>query len=129
LARYTQLVYGLQALAVLLGLWPTGPVVSRFAFWVPAVTAIGLNYARRTSTRGTLHESHFRWQIRTFWFACLWLAVTAIISAPLYFVLIGMVTARVGTLAIGAWVIYRVARGWQAARTGRAMPQSPGDPS
>ena len=128
MAHYIQWVYGLQALAVLVGLWPTGTAVSRFAFWAPALVAISLNYACRGSLRGTPQASHSRWQIRTFWFALLWLAVTATLSAPLYFVLFSAFTARIGTLAIGAWVIYRVARGWLAAHAGRAMPQPPGDP-
>jgi uncharacterized membrane protein len=37
-------------------------------------------------------------------------------------ILVGFATAAIGFLIIGAWVLYRVARGWLALRDGRMMP-------
>jgi uncharacterized membrane protein len=78
-----------------------------------------MNYVRRDEARGTFLESHFRWQIRTFWFALLWVLATVIISLPLMLALgFGFVTLAVGMLATGVWVVYRIARGWLALRDG-----------
>ena len=84
-----------------------------------------MNYARRSETRGTWLQSHFRWQIRTFWYSWLWLLVTSLISMILLLVIVGFLTAIIGVALIGLWVIYRVARGWLALREGRPMPLPP----
>jgi uncharacterized membrane protein len=123
LIDYTQWIYGLQALSVLIGLLTSRSVAVRFAFGLPSVVAIVMNYARRAQARDTWLESHFRWQIRTFWYTWLWLLVLWIIAFLL--LLIGIVIAMFGMALIGLWVIYRVARGWLALRDGRAVPLPP----
>jgi uncharacterized membrane protein len=65
-----------------------------------------LAYIKRGEAKGTWVESHFRWQIRTFWV----MVIATIISIILLFVLIGYFTA----IAAGIWFIYRVIRGWLA---------------
>src|SRR5579863_9913589 len=86
LIEYTHWIYGLQALSVAI----------RFAFGLPSIIAVIMNYARRSAVRGTWLESHFRWQIRTFWYSWLWIFVTSILAIPLLIVLIGILVAMIG---------------------------------
>jgi uncharacterized membrane protein len=63
-----------------------------------------IDYVKRDDARGTWLESHFRWQIRTFWWSLLW----AVIGGILAFILVGF-----AILAIAAiWMIYRIVKGW-----------------
>jgi len=80
-----------------------------------------MNYARQSDARGTFLESHFRWQIRTFWFALLWVVVIFAISFPLMIIAIGFVTLWLGYVGLGIWVIYRIIRGWVALRDHRPV--------
>jgi uncharacterized membrane protein len=124
LVQYTHWIYGLHALSVLMGMLSAATIVGMFVFGWPSIIAVIMNYARRSEVTGTWLESHFRWQIRTFWFALLWGAVTSIISAPLVLALgLGIVTWVIGFLAVGIWVVYRVARGWLALRDGLTVPR------
>jgi uncharacterized membrane protein len=125
LVQYTHWIYGLHALSVALGIFTAASIVGMFVFGWPSIIAVIMNYVRRSETAGTWLESHFRWQIRTFWFALLWGAVTSIISAPLVLALgLGIITWMIGFLAVGIWVVYRVARGWLALRDGQPVPRS-----
>jgi len=76
-----------------------------------------MNYARRSATRGTYLESHFRWQIRTFWYALLWAVVCMLVALTI----IGIPFALLGFAALAIWIVYRVARGWLALKDGRPM--------
>src|SRR5579863_6599592 len=60
LIQYTNWIYGLHALSVLIGLSTAHNVAMRFAFGLPSIVAVIMNYARRSETRGTWLESHFR---------------------------------------------------------------------
>jgi uncharacterized membrane protein len=71
---------------------------------VTAIVAIVMNYVKKDDVAGTWIESHFRWQIRTFWFGLLWLVIGTIT----YVVLIGWVVLAVAYV----WFIYRVVKGW-----------------
>ncbi|MFT3906521.1 MAG: hypothetical protein QM718_09475 [Steroidobacteraceae bacterium] len=122
LRRYTHWMYGLHALAVAIGLTTAATVVGAFVGGLPSIIAVIMNYARRAEARGTLFESHFRWQLRTFWFALLWAGIALVICAPLVLILIGAVLLWFAFGAIGLWIIYRVLRGWLALRDGRTMP-------
>jgi len=124
LINYTQWIYILQTLSVLIGLLTSRSVAVRFAFGLPSLVALVMNYARRAQARDTWLESHFRWQIRTFWFTWLWLLVLWIIAFPLLLIGIGFIIAMLGMALIGLWVIYRVARGWLALREARAVPRA-----
>jgi uncharacterized membrane protein len=127
LLRLTHVIYGLHSLSVLIGLFSfgLGGAASHFVVGLPSIAAVILNYARRAEARNTWLESHFRWQIRTFWFSWLWILVVSVIAAALLILLVGFVIAVVGYALIGAWIIYRVARGWLALREGRPMPLAP----
>ena len=78
----------------------------------PSIIAVIINYVKRGDARGTWLESHFTWQIRTFWYAALWSAIVFLLGALLVIVLIGFAIWAVGLFALGIWAIYRIALGW-----------------
>jgi len=122
LVRYTHWIYGLHALSVLSGVLGSQSIVARFLFGLPSIVAVIMNYARRAEARGSWLATHFRWQIRTFWFALLWVIVTSIGAAPLLIVGIGILIVWIGFGLTGLWILYRVIRGWLALREGQAVP-------
>lgn len=122
LVTWTHVIYGLHALSVLIGITSAASIVGSFVFGVPSIVAVIMNYARRGDAAGTWLESHFAWQIRTFWTALLASIVVLVLSAPLMLVIIGFATAIAGFFLIGIWVIYRVVRGWLALRDVRTLP-------
>ena len=65
----THIIYGLHALSILIGLTSAITIVGAFVFGIPSIIAVIINYVNQANARGTFLESHFRWQIRTFWFA------------------------------------------------------------
>ena len=85
-------VYALQAVGLLL------PVV------LPWIVGVVIDYVKRDDAVGTWLESHFRWQIRTFWWSLLW----AVIGGVLLLVLIGWLVLAVA----GIWMLYRIVKGW-----------------
>jgi uncharacterized membrane protein len=93
-------VYGLQLAGFLVGFTPLVGVI--------------LNYVKRPEARGTWLESHFNWQIRTFWWSLLWFAV----GLALAVVLIGFFIM----LAAAVWVMYRAIRGWVELTDNQPMP-------
>jgi uncharacterized membrane protein len=122
LVNYTQLIYALHACAVLTGVFTSATIAGRFLFGLPSIVAVILNYARRSQVRGTWLESHFHWQIRTFWFALLWVGVTLLVGAPLTLIVIGVYLVVLGFMIVGVWVAYRVTRGWLRLRAHQSMP-------
>jgi uncharacterized membrane protein len=123
LVTYTHVIYALHALSVLIGVTSAASIVGAFIFGVPSIIAVVMNYVRRADTAGTYLESHFRWQIRTFWYAALWIVVAGLVSMPLVLLLgLGVFTFLAAAFAIGLWLIYRVVRGWLALRDGKPMP-------
>lgn len=85
----TLIVYILQAVAFLVG--------------ITYLIAVIINYVKREDMAGTWLASHFRWQIRTFWFSLLWFAVGAITFVLVigYFIMV----------ATAIWIIYRIVKG------------------
>ena len=65
----THVVYALHALAILIGITSAAFIVTMFVFGLPSILAVIINYMNQNGARGTFFESHFRWQIRSFWFA------------------------------------------------------------
>ena len=114
LISYTHVIYALHSLSVLIGLTSAVTIVGSFIFGLPSIVAVIMNYARQADARGTFLESHFSWQIRTFWFALLWVLVILALSLPLMLVAIGFLTLPAGYVLLGIWVIYRIIRGWLA---------------
>jgi uncharacterized membrane protein len=117
LVTLTHLIYGLHAASILIGLLTAVTILGAFLFGIPSIIAVILNYVRRSDVRGTYLESHFRWQIRTFWFAALWFVIGWLLVATLILAILGF--PLLGLLAI--WVIYRVVRGWLALKDHRTM--------
>ena len=121
LVSYTHIIYALHSLSVLIGFTSIVTIVGSFLFGLPSIIAVIMNYVRRSDVHGTFLESHFRWQIRTFWFALLWVVLVTALSAPFMLVLIGFVTWWIGCVCVGIWVIYRILRGWLALRDQRPV--------
>lgn len=123
LVNYTHLIYGLHALSVVIGLLGTATIIGSFVGGVPSIIAVILNYVKRSDVRGTWLDSHFSWQIRTFWFALAWAVGVSLVSIVLLPLLgLGIATWFLGFLVVGVWIVYRVARGWLALKDGRTMP-------
>jgi uncharacterized membrane protein len=115
---WTQVIYGLHALSLVSGIIGVATVVGAFLTGWPSIIAVILNYVKRSEARGTWLESHFNWQIRTFWYALLWLVIGGI----LFVTVVGIPFAIVLWLATGIWVLYRIIRGWLALSSRRALP-------
>jgi uncharacterized membrane protein len=118
LLSYTHVMYALHSLAVLIGVTTFHTIIGSFIGSLPSIVAVVMNYVRRSATRGTFIESHFRWQLRTFWFAVLW-AFAAVLA---FVTIIGIPAAIIGVIALTVWIIYRLARGWLALRDKKPMP-------
>jgi uncharacterized membrane protein len=119
LVRWTRFIYGLHAFSLLIGIVGAATIVGAFLFGWPSLIAVVLNYVKRGDVRGTWLESHFRWQIRTFWFGALW------VSLCVLFVIVtlgvGILIAWLPIALVGLWFIYRIARGWMALSARRPM--------
>lgn len=122
LLRVTHLVYGLHALGIVIGAFGAATVLGSFLFGWPSIIAVIINYVKRSEARGTWLESHFTWQIRTFWFALAWAVLVVLVSIPLTLVMVGFVTWAVGLFLLGLWAIYRIARGWLNLKDHLPMP-------
>jgi len=99
LKNIAMVVYALQALSFLWG--------------VTAIIGIVINYVKREDARGTLYESHFEWQIRSFWWGLLW----SVVGVVLIFVVVGFFVL----FATWVWMIYRVVKGWLKLNEGKPV--------
>lgn len=100
----THVIYGLYALGLILGVSP--------------FVAIIMNYVKRGDVSGTWLESHFVWQIRTFWYAFL----GGVIGVLTVFILIGYIILPV----VGIWYVYRIVKGWLSLVEEKPMSMSGG---
>jgi uncharacterized membrane protein len=119
---YTHLVYALHAASIVIGILSTSFIVTAFVFGLPSIIALVMNYLRRPDVRGTWLESHFRWQIRTFWLALAGLVAATLVFGPFTIILIGIPFLLLSYFIIGVWAAYRIARGWMSLRDGKPMP-------
>src|SRR5215510_13567689 len=71
MTTYVHVMYGLHALAGLIGITSAATIIGVFIFGLPSIVAIIMNYVRRDAVRGTWLDTHFEWQRRTFWTAVL----------------------------------------------------------
>jgi uncharacterized membrane protein len=117
LYRVTNLVYALHSLSIVIGLVTAATVIGAFVFGWPSIIAVIINYVKRGEARGTYLESHFRWQIRTFWFGLLWCAIGGV----LFITLVGIPVALGMWVGAGLWAMYRIVRGWLALRDRRPL--------
>ena len=124
----------MHALSLLIGVTTAATIIGAFVFGVPSIIAVVINYVKRGEARGTYLESHFRWQIRTFWFALLW----CVIGGMLFITIVGILLAlgvffaasecgpSTGSLA-GGWrckIESRCIRTADCQSTGRLPPLS-----
>jgi uncharacterized membrane protein len=116
--RLTHVIYALHAFSALTGVVSAAIIVTAFLTGWPSIIAVIINYVKRPDVRGTYLETHFSWQIRTFWYALLWL----VLMFALVFTVIGIPLAWLIGLVVGLWVLYRIIRGWLALLDGKPMP-------
>lgn len=91
LKQITLVVYILQALSFFMG--------------ITAIVGVVINYVKKEDAAGTVYESHFDWQIRTFWWGLVW----SVLGFILIFALgLGFIVLFVAWV----WAIYRVVKGW-----------------
>lgn len=102
LRTLTHVAYGLFALGFL-----TSGLLG-----IATLASVVLMYLKRADTAGTMYASHFDWLLRTFWWAILWLAISAILTL-IYIGWIGLVVTAI-------WVLYRLIKGWLALLAGEA---------
>jgi uncharacterized membrane protein len=122
LISYTHWMYALHAASALMGVFTAAAVMTQFVFGIPSIVAVVMNYVKRDEARGTWLESHFSWQLRTFWLALLAFVLIGLFSAPLVLLLgLGFVTWILGAFLVGIWIIYRVTRGWLRLKDGKAV--------
>jgi uncharacterized membrane protein len=103
LKQVTMVVYALQALGFL-------------SSGVTAIVAIIVNYVKREDVAGTVYESHFDWQIRTFWWGLLW----GVIGMLLIILVVGFAVLFVAWV----WTVYRVVKGWLKLTEGKPVTSS-----
>ncbi|MBI4984427.1 MAG: hypothetical protein HZC24_03540 [Rhodocyclales bacterium] len=105
---WCHVMYGLHALSAIGGILTSATIVGAFVTGWPSLLAVVINYLTRSRVAGSWLESHWHWQLRTFWFAVLW----AVVAMMLFVTLIGIPFAWALIVGTGLWVLYRVVRGW-----------------
>ena len=118
LIAITHVVYALHAFSAITGISSTAFIVTAFLSGWPSIIAVVINYVKRREVRGTFLDSHFGWQIRTFWWALLWFCIGGL----LIITVIGAVIGVPVMVVTGVWVLYRIARGWLALMSHKPMP-------
>ena len=118
LVNVAHLVYALHTWSVIAGIIGTASIVGMFLTGWPSIIAVIINYVKRPDARGTWLDTHFGWQIRTFWYTLLWVVI-AVIAA---FTVIGLPFAIGIAIVITIWVVYRIVRGWIALASAKPMP-------
>jgi uncharacterized membrane protein len=121
LLTLTHVMYALHAFSALMGVLTPAIILTGFLTGWPSIIAVIINYVKRDEVRGTWLESHFAWQLRTFWYAVLW----AIVMLALMITFIGIPIAFALFVGVTIWVVYRIIRGWMALRQGVPMPRAP----
>ncbi len=119
LVNWTTLIYALHAGSLLMGILGTATVIGAFLTGWPSIIGVILNYVKKSEAQGTWLESHFRWQIRTFWFGVLWAGLCVLFV--IFTLGIGLLIVWLPAIAITIWVIYRVVRGWIRLRDEQPM--------
>jgi uncharacterized membrane protein len=119
LVTWTTVIYALHAFSILTGIIGTATVIGAFLMGWPSIIAVILNYVKRGETRGTWLESHFRWQIRTFWFGLLWVGLC--LMFVVFTLGIGILLVWIPLGIVTVWFIYRIARGWARLNARQTM--------
>jgi uncharacterized membrane protein len=114
----THVNYGLHAFSALMGILGPAVIVTAVRTGWPSIIAVIIQYARRSDVRGTYLDSHFGWQIRTFWYALLLVVIVALLFISIF----GIPLAWILAIIAGLWVVYRITRGWIALINSEPMP-------
>ncbi len=118
LISLTYIIYALHLFSAITGLMTQAFIVTAFLTGWPSLIAVILNYAKKNDVKSTFLDSHFSWQIRTFWFASMWFAIAFL----LMFTIIGIPLGILLFCGTGLWVLYRLIRGFFALSSDRPMP-------
>jgi uncharacterized membrane protein len=110
LVNWTTLIYGLHAFSIVSGILGTATVIGAFLTGWPSIIAVVLNYVKRGEARGTWLDSHFRWQIRTFWYGLLWVSLCVLLVVLTLG--IGLLVVWLPLAVVTVWFCYRIVRGW-----------------
>jgi uncharacterized membrane protein len=110
LVTLAHVIYALHAFSAVTGLIGAATIVGAFLTGWPSIIAVILNYAKRADVRGSYLETHFSWQIRTFWYAFFWVVV----GIGLAVTIVGLPISLVIFVSISLWILYRIVRGWLA---------------
>ncbi|MBY0497520.1 MAG: hypothetical protein K2Y23_25225 [Cyanobacteria bacterium] len=114
--------YLLHAVGLAIGAFGTSTIVGAFIFGWPSIIAVIINYVKRADAQDTWLESHFAWQISTFWQAVGWSLLVLVIGIPLILLLgLGFIVMAVGFFVLGVWAVYRIAKGWSRLNDRRAV--------
>jgi len=119
LVTWTKVAYALHAFSLLTGIMGTATVVGAFLSGWPSIIAVVLNYIKRSEARGTWLDSHFRWQIRTFWFGLFWISLCGVFIIATFG--IGLLFVWLPMGLVGLWFVYRIVRGWVTLGDRRPM--------
>ncbi len=119
LVNWTHFIYGLHAFSLLTGILGTATVIGAFLIGWPSIIAVILNYIKRSEVRGTWLESHFRWQIRTFWFGLLWVLICVVFVV--FTLGVGLLVVWLPLLIVSLWFVYRIVRGWSRLASGQPV--------
>ncbi len=97
-------------------------IAAIFSGGLLALIALIINYVKRSAVQGTIFESHFTWQIRTFWWYLFWNILAFVPFTFLFFT--GENPEAFAGVAFGAsafclaavglswiWIVYRAIRG------------------
>ena len=113
--------YALHAVGLAIGAFGASTIVGSFIFGWPSIIAVIINYVKRADARGTWLESHFQYQIQTFWWAVGWSILIFSLGLLLAVVVVGIGIWLVGFFLLGIWAVYRIASGWLRLRDRRAI--------
>ena len=116
LVSLTYIIYALHLFSAIGGVLSSAFILTAFLTGWPSIIAVVLNYLKRADVAGTYLDSHFRWHIRTFWFALIWM----LIAGFLVVTFIGIPFAFIIFVATGIWVLYRMIRG--LLRLNKSLP-------
>lgn len=115
---WCHVMYALHGISALGGVLGAATILGSFLFGWPSIIAVIVNYVTRGNVRGNWLETHWCWQLRTFWIAAAW----ALGAAILMLTFIGIPFALIIIAVLGIWLLYRVIRGWLALLDKRPMP-------
>ena len=116
------LVYALFAIAALIGVASHGFPLFAPLMGVVGIVAIVIAHVKRDEAAGSWLASHFRWQIRTFWWSLLWGVIGGLILVTLGLVLVGIPIAIAIFFLTSIWGIYRVVRGFLLFKDSAPVP-------